>query len=342
MTPEPLRIALIGAGRIGQVHAASIARSPRATLQVVCDVFEQSAQDLAARHGARASSEPEASIEAADVDAVIVASSTPTHVDLMRAALRAGKPVLCEKPIDLDITRVEGLRGEAEGAARPVMLGFNRRFDPHFAAVHARVAAGEIGRLEQLTITSRDPAPAPRGYLAASGGIFRDMTIHDLDMARFFVPDIVEVSATGYRHFSSEIAELDDFDAAVVTLTGAGGESIVITNSRHSAYGYDQRLEAFGPDGRLAVDNLSDTVVRAWTATSTAAGEPHQQFFLERYAEAYYRELEAFVSAAVADGAGVAGATGVPGFADGRSALILADACEESARKRHAVPVDLR
>jgi myo-inositol 2-dehydrogenase / D-chiro-inositol 1-dehydrogenase len=215
------------------------------------------------------------------------------------------------------------------------VLGFNRRFDPHLSALRRRVRAGEIGRLEQLQITSRDPEPAPVSYLAASGGIFRDMSIHDLDMARSFVPQIVEVSATGFRHFSPEIAELDDFDAATIVLTGGQGESITITNSRHSAYGYDQRIEAFGPLGRLAVENVSDTVVRAWTADVTAAGTAHQTFFLERYREAYALELEAFLTAI--DG----GAVEFPGFHDGRAALVLADACEESARTRRAVPVDL-
>jgi myo-inositol 2-dehydrogenase/D-chiro-inositol 1-dehydrogenase len=181
------------------------------------------------------------------IDAVIVASPTSTHVDLIDAAIDAGMPVLCEKPIDLDITRVDKLREKAAGASIPIVLGFNRRFDPHFNSVHKRVQAGEIGRLEQLILISRDPAPASNDYLSVSGGIFRDMTIHDFDMARFFVPKIVSVTATGFNQFSEDIKQMGDYDATSISLRGAGDELVLITNSRHAIYGFDQRME--GPDG---------------------------------------------------------------------------------------------
>ena len=185
------------------------------------------------------------------IDAVVVASPTPTHVDLLTRAVRTGKAVLCEKPIDLDITRVDACRAAIGALADRVMLGFNRRFDPSFADIRARVQAGEIGTLEQLTIISRDPAPPPAGYVTTSGGLFRDMTIHDFDMARFFLGDVVEVGATGSNLVSSEIAEAGDIDGAVVVLRGAGGALCSITNSRRCAFGYDQRLEAFGERGML-------------------------------------------------------------------------------------------
>ncbi|MGI4895994.1 MAG: Gfo/Idh/MocA family protein, partial [Janthinobacterium lividum] len=249
----PIRFALIGTGRIGQVHAASINRNEDAVLQVVCDTVLAGAEATSARYGGRVTSDPFEAIRADDVDAIVIASPTPTHVDLLDAAIDAGVAALCEKPIDLDMTRVDAIRRRAGEAKAPIVLGFNRRFDPHFAELRRRVAAGEIGRLEHLAITSRDPEEPPAAYVAVSGGIFRDMAIHDFDMARSFIPDIVEVTAVGLRQFSTGIADADDFDAAVTTLRGAGGESVVITNSRHSAYGYDQRLEAFGPDGLLQV-----------------------------------------------------------------------------------------
>src|SRR5690606_8701767 len=177
------------------------------------------------------------------VDAVLIASPTATHVDLIARAVDAGIPVLCEKPIDLDIARVEPLRPRVASAGVPVALGFNRRFDPAFASARARVAAGEIGALEQLTIISRDPSAPPADYVAVSGGIFRDMTIHDFDMARFFLPNIVSVSATATNTFDPGAREHGDFDTAVVTLTAASGAVVTIINSRHSASGYDQRLE---------------------------------------------------------------------------------------------------
>ena len=333
---DKLKIGLIGTGRIGQVHAASIAALPETTLRWVCDPFVESAEAMAQKYeGAQVTTDPREVLESGDVDAIIVASPTPTHVDLISAAIDAGVPVLCEKPIDLDIARVDALREKARSATVPVVLGFNRRFDPHFAELHRRVARGDIGPLEQLTITSRDPAPAPAAYIRDSGGIFRDMTIHDFDMTRFFVPDIVEVTARGAQQFSSDIAAAGDYDAVVVTLRGARGELITIINSRHCAYGYDQRIEAFGADGLLQVGNVGPTIVRAYGAESVEGIAPYHTFFLQRYAEAYRLELAAFVEA-------IHGRPSTsPGFEDGRAALILADAAVRSAADGISVNVDV-
>jgi myo-inositol 2-dehydrogenase/D-chiro-inositol 1-dehydrogenase len=201
--------------------------------------------------------------------------------------------------------------------------------------VRARVAAGEIGPLEQLTIISRDPAAPPADYVAVSGGIFRDMTIHDFDMARFFLPDIVEVSATGTNTFDPGAREHGDFDTAVVTLTASTGAVVTIINSRHSAVGYDQRLEAFGAAGSLQVANRSTSLVSHSSAASVEARAPYEDFFLQRYAEAYADELASFI--ALARGAASASST----FEDGRAALILADAAQRSATERVAVAVAL-
>jgi myo-inositol 2-dehydrogenase/D-chiro-inositol 1-dehydrogenase len=329
-----LRIGLIGTGRIGQVHAANIAASPDAELVWIADPFIEGARGVAERFGGRATADADEIFAADDVDAVLIASPTPTHVDLIEKAIDRGIPVLCEKPIDLDIARVDALRPKVAAAGVPVALGFNRRFDPAFAEVRARVAAGEIGPLEQLTIISRDPAAPPADYVAVSGGIFRDMTIHDFDMARFFVPDIVEVTARGARQFSAEIAAAGDYDAVVVTLRGAGGELVTITNSRHSAYGYDQRLEAFGDEGMLQVGNVGETIVRSFGAGEVEAQAPYHSFFLERYADAYRLELAAFVDAIRG------GELRNPGFEDGRAALLLADAAARSAAEGVSVQID--
>ncbi|MFB7251116.1 inositol 2-dehydrogenase [Microbacterium sp. NPDC056234] len=333
MTENSLRIGLIGTGRIGQVHAANIAANPDASLSRVADPFIDGARGVAERFGGRATADPDEIFAADDVDAVLIASPTPTHVGLIEKAVDRGIPVLCEKPIDLDIARVEALRPKITAAGVPVALGFNRRFDPAFAEVRARVAAGEIGALEQLTIISRDPAAPPADYIALSGGIFRDMTIHDFDMARFFLPDIVEVSAVGTTMFDAGARAHGDFDTAVVTLTAATGAVVTIINSRHSAVGYDQRIEAFGSGGSLQVANRSTSLVSHSSAARVEARAPYEDFFLQRYAEAYAAELTSFI--ALARG----GASDSSSFEDGRAALILADAAQRSAQEHAAVTV---
>jgi myo-inositol 2-dehydrogenase/D-chiro-inositol 1-dehydrogenase len=325
-SPRPLRMALFGSGRIGQVHARNLAAHPDIELVLIADPFIDAARKLAEQTGARAVQDPDEVFAEPGLDAVIIGSPTSTHVDLITRAAAHGLAVLCEKPIDLDLATVMECRDKLKDTTVPIMLGFNRRFDPSFASINSRVAAGEIGSLEQVTIISRDPAPAPRDYIETSGGIFRDMTIHDLDMARFFVEDIVEVTAVGSNQFSSDIEELGDYDSAVVTLRGSRGELITITNSRHCAYGYDQRLEAFGSEGMLEAKNIAATTVRKYGASGTAEGEAFMPFFLERYAQAYKAELDAFAMAIRS------GTPCSPSFEDGVAALVLADAALESAR----------
>ncbi|MFD4598163.1 inositol 2-dehydrogenase [Streptomyces sp. NPDC058464] len=328
-----MRIALIGCGRIGRVHAESIALHPKAELVRVCDPMETAAREVAERFGGVPGSDVDAVLADPDIDAVVIASPTPTHVGLLTRAVAAGKGVMCEKPIDLDLAQVDECRARIGDGASRVMVGFNRRFDPSFRAVRERVAAGEIGRLEQLVIISRDPAPSPAEYLATSGGLFRDMTIHDFDMARFFLGEVVEVSAMGSNLVADFIAELGDIDGAVVTLRGADGALCHITNSRRCTYGYDQRLEAFGSLGMLSVDNLRPDGIRSYGAHGTEAASPYLDFFLDRYTPAYRAELDHFIEAV---GKGTAPR---PGFDDGRAALVLADAAEQSLRTGRVVTV---
>jgi myo-inositol 2-dehydrogenase/D-chiro-inositol 1-dehydrogenase len=302
---------------------------------MVADVFIEGAKKAADKYGAVATDDPMQLFDRSKVDAVIVASPTSTHVDLIDAAIDAGMPVLCEKPIDLDISRVDKLRDKAAGASIPIVLGFNRRFDPHFNSVHKRVQAGEIGRLEQLILISRDPAPASKEYLSVSGGIFRDMTIHDFDMARFFVPKIVSVTATGFNQFSKDIKEMGDYDATSISLRGADDELVLITNSRHAIYGFDQRMEAFGDKGMLRVENLTNTNVRLYTEHNAEVKEPYQNFFLERYMDSYRLELAEFIKKVNRQ------PSNSPSFEDGRSALVIANAALESAQTGKTVAVEV-
>jgi len=329
-----LRFVLFGAGRIGRVHAASLARHPRTELAVVHDPVEASAREVAALYSATAARDADAILGDPGIDAVIIASPTPTHVDLLTACARAGKAVLCEKPIDLDLARVDACWTDIKGLNATVMVGFNRRFDPSFAEIRNRVAAGEIGRLEQLIITSRDPAPAPATYIATSGGLFRDMTIHDFDMARFFLGEVVEVQAMAANLIEPYIAEAGDVDSAMVLLRGAGGELAQIVNSRRCSFGHDQRLEAFGAEAMLSAGNQTATSVRRSGASGTETAAPYLNFFLDRYAAAYQAELDHLVSCVEQ------GVAPSPGFADGRAALVLADAANESLRTGRAVRID--
>jgi myo-inositol 2-dehydrogenase / D-chiro-inositol 1-dehydrogenase len=328
-----IRFALFGCGRIGRVHADSIDVHPDAELAWVYDPIESAANEVARQYDASSASSVEVAIDDPTVDAVVIASATPTHVDLLTRAVRAGKAVLCEKPIDLDLARVDQCWTEITALNPTVMIGFNRRFDPSFRQVYDQVAAGDIGRLEQLTIVSRDPAPASREYLAASGGLFRDMTIHDFDLARFFLGEIMEVYATGANVVADFIAQLGDIDSAVVVMRGSDGELCQITNSRRSVFGYDQRLEAFGSEGMLSVGNQHPTSVRLSNATQTEAAPEYLNFFLDRYTPAYRAELDHLITAVQE------GNQPSPGFADGRAALALADAAVESLQTGRTVRV---
>jgi myo-inositol 2-dehydrogenase/D-chiro-inositol 1-dehydrogenase len=327
------RIAVLGCGRIGQVHAHNVAQHPKAELATVFDAVPAAAQRLAMRYKAAVARSAEEIFASADVDAVIIATPTDTHVPFIRTAVAAGKPVLCEKPVDLDLERAQVCQRDIAAAGRRVMLGFNRRFDPSFGALRARVRNGEIGGLELAVITSRDPAPPPAGYLKGSGGLFRDMTIHDFDMARFLVGDITQVHALGANLVDPAIGRLGDIDTCTIALRAKSGALVQISNSRRCVYGYDQRIEVFGSGGMLQAGNQRATTLEGWSATHTAAREPLLNFFIERYRAAYGAELDAFVNT-LEEGGPMA-----PDFTDGVAALQLASAADESLRTGRVVDI---
>jgi myo-inositol 2-dehydrogenase / D-chiro-inositol 1-dehydrogenase len=264
---------------------------------------------------------------------VVIASSTDTHADLVEAASRAGKAVFCEKPLDLDRHRAEACVAVARERGVPLMVGFNRRFDPNFTRLERQLRNGRIGRLELLTITSRDPAPPPIDYVRRSGGLFRDMMIHDFDMARWLLgEEPAEVFAAASVLIDPAIGEAGDVDTAVVTLRAPSGALCQISNSRRAAYGYDQRIEALGSKGALRADNVVESMV-SFAGTDGVISDKPLHFFLERYAEAYRRELDHFI------GAIVSGAVPMVGGGDGVKALALADAALESFRTGRSVRV---
>ncbi len=323
------RIAIIGAGRIGHVHARAVHAHPLAELALVCDPFETSARALAEIHGGSWCLDPAEVFASDEVDAVIIGSPTRFHVEHILASVAAGKKVLCEKPVALDLAEATYCVAELTDST-DVMMGFNRRFDPTFSEIHRRVMNGEIGDLQQLTVISRDPSAPPAEYVAGSGGIFRDMTIHDFDIVRFFLGDIVEVVAIG-TNVDAAIQAQGDFDQAMVTLKSADGKMATIINSRTCAFGYDQRLEAFGSRGALSADNLTATAVRKAASDQTETKSRIMDFFLDRYVDAYRLELDAFLAAVAAD------SPMSPSLRDGYEALRLADAATTSAHEGRIV-----
>ena len=313
-----LEFAVFGAGRIGAIHAGNIARRSDARLKYVVDVNATAAQTLAQKYGAQVSDVATALADKA-VGAVLVASSTDTHAALCIASAKAGKAIFCEKPIDLSLARVDECLKAVRAAGVPMLVGFNRRFDPSFASLKARIEKGEIGGVEQVVITSRDPGLPPLEYLKVSGGQFRDMTIHDFDMARWLLGEEPEtLYATASCLVDPAVAGVGDVDSCMVVMRTKSGRLCHINNSRRAAYGYDQRIEVHGALGRLIAGNVQPTTVELANAASVSADKP-LHFFLERYDAAYRHEMDAFISA-------VTNITPMPvGAEDGRRALVLAE-----------------
>jgi myo-inositol 2-dehydrogenase/D-chiro-inositol 1-dehydrogenase len=283
------------------------------------------AEALAAKLGAKAM-DATALINDPGIDAVIIGTPTTTHYDLIQQAAAAGKAIFCEKPIDLSVDRIHDCLAAVAKAGVPFMTAFNRRFDPNFAHLQRQIANQVIGNVELVTILSRDPSPPPIGYIKTSGGIFRDMMIHDLDMARFLLgEEPVELTAAGSCLVDPEIGQAGDFDTAVVTLKTASGKICQISNSRRATYGYDQRIEVHGSTGMLRADNILENTVELSNANGMCKAAT-QPFFLERYAAAYRAELEHFVSALIS------GAQMTPTGEDGLRAQTLADAADAAAR----------
>jgi myo-inositol 2-dehydrogenase/D-chiro-inositol 1-dehydrogenase len=325
-----VRFGVLGAGRIGQVHAGAIASVDGAKLVAIADPLAAAAEAMQNKYGCDIRTIDEIAASD-DVDAVIICTPTDTHADLIEQFSRLGKAVFCEKPVDLSLTRVRDCLKTVEEENATLMVGFNRRFDPDFMAVKAAVDAGQVGTVEMVTITSRDPGAPPLDYIARSGGIFRDMTIHDFDIARWLLGEEVEtVMASASVMTDPAIGEAGDFDSVNVLLRTASGKQAVITNSRRAAYGYDQRIEVLGSLGMVAARNHHEANIEI----AGGAGfkkPPLLNFFMTRYTAAYANEIEAFV-AAVSDGE----ETPTTGH-DGMMALALADAAVKSVEEARAV-----
>ncbi|VAW14883.1 Myo-inositol 2-dehydrogenase [hydrothermal vent metagenome] len=327
-----MKFALLGAGRIGKVHAEAVAGNAGAELVAVADDFAQAAEEIRARYGASVRTLDD--IETADdIDAVIICTPTDTHADLIERFARAGKAIFCEKPIDLDIARVRACLDVVSTAGTTLMVGFNRRFDAHFLALRQAIDEGRIGHVEMVQITSRDPGPPPVDYIKRSGGIFRDMTIHDLDMARFLLgEEPVAVTARASVLVADEIGAAGDFDSANVIVETRSGRQCAIGNSRRATYGYDQRIEVLGSLGMVAAENQRAHSIELATAEGFTR-PPLHDFFMTRYTQAYAAEIAAFI-AAVQNGT-----PATPSGEDGLASLILAEAALRSVTEGRTIAV---
>ena len=327
-----LRFGLLGAGRIGKVHAGAIASVSGARLVAVGDAFPEAATALASAWGAETRG-VDAIMAAKDIDAVLITTPTDLHAGMIEQAAKAGKAIFCEKPIDLDAARVRACLAVVAKEKAALMVGFNRRFDPNFIAVRKAIDEGTIGAVEMVSITSRDPGPPPIDYIKRSGGLFRDMTIHDFDMARFLLgEEPASVFATASNLVDPAIGAAGDIDSAAIVLTTKSGKIAQISNSRRATYGYDQRIEVHGSKGLVSAENLRATTVEI----ANDAGyrrEPLLNFFMTRYTEAYRAEIAAFVAALEA------GTPMAPSGDDGLKALLLADAAATSLKEGRAVAV---
>ncbi len=332
---RPVRMGVAGVGRIGRMHAAILARQiPGATVVAVADVVPEAAATVAHELQVAAMGVEEL-LSSPDVDAVAICTSSDTHVELVVQAASSGKAIFCEKPVSLDLAEVDRALAAVDAAGVPFMVGFNRRFDPGHRSVRRAIEAGTIGEVHLTRITSRDPAPPPVSYLAVSGGLFVDMTIHDFDMARYLVDSpVVEVFAKGSVLIDPAIGEAGDVDTAVVVLTHASGAITTIDNSRQAVYGYDQRVEVLGSAGLASSENVLKDYGRVFTAAGST-GANLQDFFLDRYRESFVNEWNAFIDY-VADG----GPSPVPGSA-GRAPVVIGLAAWQSVREGRPVAVDV-
>jgi myo-inositol 2-dehydrogenase/D-chiro-inositol 1-dehydrogenase len=327
-----MRFGLLGAGRIGTVHAAAVAETAGAELVAVADAIPKAAEALAKSHAAEVRS-VDAIMNAKDVDAVLITTPTDMHADMIEQAARAGKAIFCEKPIDLSVDRVRRCLDVARAEKAALMIGFNRRFDPNFKEARARIAAGAIGDVEMVSITSRDPSPPPATYVARSGGMFRDMTIHDFDMAAFLLgEDPVSVFAAASNLVDPAIGAAGDIDSASLVLTTKSGKIAQISNSRRATYGYDQRIEVHGSKGLVSAENVRITTVEVADANGYRR-DPLLNFFMTRYTQAYANEIAAFIDAVNA------GRPMSPSGEDGLKALLMAEAAVKSLRERRQVDI---
>jgi len=330
-----INFSLMGAGRIGKMHAKIISAHPNTNLKYVFDINSKFVNEVAKSTKCSKATSPEEAINSKNIDAVLIASATPTHTKFITMAAKAGKAIFCEKPIDLDIKKVNKCLDKIKNTKVPIQIGFNRRFDSSHAKTQQARLKKDIGELEMIVITSRDPEPPGMDYLKAAGGFFRDTTIHDFDLTRFILGDdpVVQISAFGEALFDKNAKKQKDHDTAMFILKSKKGVLIHINNSRRAVYGYDQRVEVFGSKGMIISNNQTPTSVEKFTNKSTNVKDPIHFFFIERYEQAYKDQFNEFIKCLVNK------TKPKVTFEDGRNALIIANAAYESYKSGKVVNI---
>tara|TARA_B100000575_G_C23135604_1_gene659676 strand:- start:1599 stop:2603 length:1005 start_codon:yes stop_codon:yes gene_type:complete len=331
-----INFALIGAGRIGKVHAKNILENNECNLLTVYDIDRKNSEFISKLNNSKIAESPEVAINNKEVDAVLIASATDTHIEFILKSVKANKSIFCEKPIDLDIYKVNKCYDIVKNFSYPIQIGFNRRFDSNNIKLKKAKENGDIGNLEMIIITSRDPSPSTLEYHKSSGGLFKDCTIHDFDLSRFLLGDdpIEEINAFGSQLFSEQIKSINDHDTAMIQMKSKKGVLVHINNSRRAVYGYDQRVEIFGSKGMLISNNYTQTNVEKFLKNATSIKDPILDFFIERYDKAYKSQLNHFVNSIINK------QMPLVNFDDGRKALILADHAYKSLKESKNIIVN--
>ena len=325
-----VNVALFGLGRIGQMHASNIISHPEFCLKYIFDINQKLTKKLSKKYNCRGIVNPNIAFKDKNIKCIFIASSTKTHLKFIEEGIKNKKVVFCEKPLDLDLNKINECKKNISNNISKIQIGFNRRYDPAHNSLKQNLLKGKIGKLEKIIITSRDPEPPSIDYLKSSGGIFKDMMIHDFDLARFYTgkDDIVSIFATGQRFSDRKLKKINDLDLATVVMKTKKGVQCVITNSRHCSFGYDQRIELFGSKGMIISDNQRDLETVFYSKSSTDNKTKLKNFFIERYSEAYKIQLNDLVKICKKNSKPLAN------FEDGRKSLILAEIAKRSLKSK--------
>ncbi len=330
-----INVALFGLGRIGQMHGENLHAHKKFNLKYTFDIDKNLSKKISNKFDALPIDNPRIAFQDKNIDIVFIASSTPTHINLINEATKYKKIVFCEKPLDLDIKKVNSCKKRIKKFNPKIQLGFNRRYDPGHSSIKKDLKKGNIGKLEKIIITSRDPAPPPINYLKVSGGIFKDMMIHDFDLIRFYLQndEVESIYSIGSNISDKRFNKIKDYELASCILKSKKGVQCIITNSRHCSFGYDQRVELFGSKGMLISGNKNKNETQTFTKNNTFQKKPFLNFFIDRYLDAYKLQLDELAAYATKR------KQPISSFEDGRRALIIANAALDSLKQKKQIKI---
>ena len=330
-----INVAILGLGRIGQMHAENLIAHKKFKLRYTFDINTKLNEKLSKKFNAKSINNPQIAFKDKKINIVFIASSTPTHIKLIEEAAKYNKIIFCEKPLDLNIDKVDKCLRKIKKLNPKIQLGFNRRYDPGHSSLKKELKKGKIGRLEKIIITSRDPAPPSFDYLKVSGGIFKDMMIHDFDLVRFYLgkDEVASIFSTGSNISDKKFDKIKDYELASCILRSKKGVQCIITNSRHCSFGYDQRVELFGSKGMLISGNKKENETETFTKKNTSQKKPLLNFFIDRYVDAYKLQLDELARYTIKKNKPISS------FEDGRRALIIANAASDSLKQKKQIKI---